>query len=217
MNKLIKKELSLAAVPLTYFFIAFTAMTFIPGYPILVGAFFVCLGIFYSFQSSREFNDILYTVLLPIKKSDAVKAKYVFVLFIQGITFVITAVFTAIRAILLSGSAAYAENPLMSANLVYLGGVLLIYLMFNLIFLTGFFKTAYKIGMPFIGFAIGAFAVVGLCEAAWHFPNMGWLNEIGGEYLDARIIVFAVCLVLFVLGTDVSFSVSKKRFERVDL
>lgn len=217
MNKLIKKELSLAAVPLTYFFIAFTAMTFIPGYPILVGAFFVCLGIFYSFQSSREFNDILYTVLLPIKKSDAVKAKYVFVLFIQSISFVLTAVFTAIRALAFSDMPAYAENPLMSANLVYLSGVLLIYLLFNLIFLEGFFKTAYKIGVPFIGFAIGAFVIVGLGEAMWHFPGLGWLNEIGLEHLAARIVIFSVCLVLFILGTALSFSISKKRFEQVDL
>ena len=32
-------------------------MAFIPAYPILVGAFFVCFGIFRFFQSGRENND----------------------------------------------------------------------------------------------------------------------------------------------------------------
>ena len=67
MNKLLKKELRLTAAPITYFFLAFALMTLIPGYPILVGGFFITLGIFYTFQMARESNDILYTALLPCK------------------------------------------------------------------------------------------------------------------------------------------------------
>ena len=48
----------------------------IPGYPILCGAFFVCLGIFYTYQQARECDDITYTVLLPVRKRDVVTAKY---------------------------------------------------------------------------------------------------------------------------------------------
>ena len=70
MNKLLKKELRLTAAPITYFFLAFALMTLIPGYPILVGGFFITLGIFYTFQMARESNDILYTALLPCKKQD---------------------------------------------------------------------------------------------------------------------------------------------------
>lgn len=43
-------------------------MTMVPGYPILVGAFFVCFGVFQSFQNACVNNDILYTVLLPVKR-----------------------------------------------------------------------------------------------------------------------------------------------------
>ena len=78
MNKLLKKELRLTAAPITYFFLAFALMTLIPGYPILVGGFFITLGIFYTFQMARESNDILYTALLPCKKQDVVRAKYAF-------------------------------------------------------------------------------------------------------------------------------------------
>ena len=76
MKNLLCKELRLATPLLTFLFLGFTAMTFIPGYPILCGAFFVCFGIFQSYQNGRTDNDILYTVLLPVKKSHVVKAKY---------------------------------------------------------------------------------------------------------------------------------------------
>ena len=39
MRKLLKKEMKLAASPLSYIFIAFGFMAFLPGYPILVGSF----------------------------------------------------------------------------------------------------------------------------------------------------------------------------------
>ncbi|HOE78352.1 MAG TPA: ABC-2 transporter permease, partial [Bacilli bacterium] len=48
MGNLVRKELKLSANVLSYYFIAFGLMTFIPGYPILVGVFLSCLGIFQS-------------------------------------------------------------------------------------------------------------------------------------------------------------------------
>ena len=49
MNVLLKKEMRLSALLLTYLFIGFGVMTLVPGYPILCGAFFITLGIFQSF------------------------------------------------------------------------------------------------------------------------------------------------------------------------
>ena len=45
MLKLLAKELKLTASILSYVFIVFALMAFLPGYPILVGTFFCCLGI----------------------------------------------------------------------------------------------------------------------------------------------------------------------------
>ena len=96
MNKLLKKELRLTAAPITYFFLAFALMTLIPGYPILVGGFFITLGIFYTFQMARESNDILYTALLPCKKQDVVRAKYTFCVLIELLGWLLCAVLTAV-------------------------------------------------------------------------------------------------------------------------
>ena len=72
MTKLLNKEFRLCASPLSWIFLAAAGMTLLPGYPILMGAFFICLGIFQSFQNGREANDVLYTVLLPVQKAELI-------------------------------------------------------------------------------------------------------------------------------------------------
>ena len=55
MKNLLIKEVRLAASPLAFFFLAAAFMTMLPGYPILMGAFFICMGIFHSFQRRSPF------------------------------------------------------------------------------------------------------------------------------------------------------------------
>ena len=110
MNKLLKKELRLTAAPITYFFLTFALMTLIPGYPILVGRFFITLGIFYTFQMARESNDILYTALLPCKKQDVVRAKYTFCVLIELLGWLLCAALTAVRLTALREVAVYTKK-----------------------------------------------------------------------------------------------------------
>ncbi len=215
MKSLLTKEMKLAASPLSYLFLAFAAMTLIPGYPILVGAFFVCLGIFQSFQACRESNDILYTVLLPMEKANAVRAKYIFVCFIELTALALAAILTAVRMTLLRDAAPYASNPMMNANLVYLGYIALIYAEFNVLFLSGFFRTAYKFAKPFVSFIIVSMLTVGVCEALHHFPGLTFLN--GCERLPAQTAILLCCLAVYALATALSCRRAICRFEIIDL
>lgn len=217
MRELMKKEMTLTAAPLTYLFLAFGVMTMIPGYPILVGAFFVALGIFYTFQYAREYNDITYTALLPVRKSDVVKTKFAFTMLIELIGFAINAVLTAVRMLWLADAGPYATNPMMNANLAYLGYVLIIFALFHIIFLAGFFKTAYYIGKPFVLFCVAAFLVVGIGETLHHIPGLGFLNAMEGEGLLLQSIVLALGILLYAAGTFAALRVSVKRFDRIDL
>lgn len=217
MKELLKKEMTLTAAPLSYVFILFSAMTMIPGYPILVGAFFVSLGIFYTFQFAREYNDVLYTALLPVKKSDVVLARYLFVVAIQLIAFLLDAVLTALRMTALHNVDPYATNALMSANLAFLGYTLLIFALFNMIFLAGFFKTAYYYGKPFLIFCVAAFVVVTLAEVLWHIPGLTWLGVETGNGLAYQAAVLAAGAVIYAAGTLWSLRRSQRCFEKIDL
>ena len=217
MKNLLKKELRLATSPLAWLFLIFSVMTFIPGYPILMGCFFVCLGLFQSFQNARESNDILYTVLLPVRKADAVKAKYISVCFFEILALLLMAVFTAVRMTVLSGSPVYASNVMMSANPVFLAFALIIFALFNLLFVGGFFKTAYKTGRPFVIFIIAAMIAIGIGESLHHFPSLGFLNAPGGERMGLQWACLAAAAVIYAAVTFLSEKSSERRFERIDM
>ena len=216
-RKLLGKEIKLAASPLAWLFIAFSLMTFIPGYPILVGAFFVCFGIFQCFQSGRENNDILYTVLLPVSKTDAVKAKYHFTVMIQMIAFALSSVFTLLRMLFMTQATPYVNNPMMNANQAFLAYMLLVFALFNWLFLCGFFKTAYKFGFPFILFIVISFILIIVVEVLHHIPGLEFLNGTDTMCSTTMWIILAAGFAVYVLVTFVSSRVAMKRFERVDM
>ena len=216
MKKLLFKEMKLTANPLSYWFIAFSAMTMIPKYPILVGSFFICLGIFHTFQQAREYDDITYTLMLPVKKQDVITAKYLFVLFIELISFIFCTFLTIIRVKFLGNAAPYVTNELMNANAAYLAYVMLVFAAFNSIFLGGFFKTAYKLGKPFILFCIAGFIIITVGEVLHHIPGLESLNA--PSYVSTpQLVIFAIGITVFLLCTWLSCQKAKKDFEKIDL
>ena len=179
--------------------------------------FFFCLGLFQSFQTAREANDLTYTALLPVAKRDVVRAKYAFCCFIEICYFTLTGAVTLIRMTLLSNAAVYRNNVLMNANLVYLAFVLLILGLFNAIFVGGFFQTAYKFAKPFVKFIIAAFAVVGLGETLFHIPGLAALNAFGFAHMGLQLGILALGILLFSGLTVLSKHRAMRNFERIDL
>ena len=217
MKSLLNKEFRLAASPLSFIFLAGALMTLLPGYPILMSAFFICFGVFHSFQNAREVNDVLYTALLPVKKSDFVKAKYAFTCIIQLGGFALCAALTAVRMTALSAAAPYVSNALMNATPVFLAFALLIFAAFNTLFVGGFFKTGYKIGMPFLAFGVAALVLIALAETLPHLPGLTFLHDPAGERLGLQFAVLSVSAVLYAALTLLACRKAQRRFEMIDL
>ena len=217
MNAMMRKEMRLTALLLTYLFIGFAVMTLLPGYPILCGTFFICLGIFQTFQSAREANDIVFSALLPVAKRDVVTGKYRFAMLIELSGFALMAALTLLRMTVLADAAVYQRNALMNANPFFLGMALLIFGLFNVIFLGGFFKTAYLIGKPFLIFIVAAFLTTGLAEALHHIPGLGALNAFGFDHIGLQLALFLCGAGLYGLLTFLSYNRACKDFERIDL
>jgi hypothetical protein len=88
----------------------------------------------------------------------------------------------------------------MNATPLFLAFVLLIYTAFNGIFITGFFKTGYKLGMPFLRFGIATLLLVFAGEALHFFPGLAFFNAPGGERLGLQLGVLAVAAVVFLFA-----------------
>ena len=209
MYKLFMKEIRISSHPLSFFFIIFSFMFLVPGYPILCAPFFVTLGLFQSFQKARENGDILFSVLLPIKKADTVKGKFIFTLSIELASTLLMALCVILRGTVLRDNPIYSSSPMMKADLFTLTLAVFIFALFNCIFVRGFFLTAYKLGLPFLLYAISAFIVAATSEVLSHFFSV--------DSLYTQAALFAVGLFLFSLSTVFSYRMSVKSFERVDL
>ena len=217
MKNLLYKEFTLSASSLSFFFIAFALMTMLPGYPILMGAFFVSFGIFQTFQACRESNDITYSALLPVNKADIVKGKFIFAIFIEACGFFLMTVLTLVRMSVLSEAAVYVNNALLSANFVFLGFALVVFGCFNAVFIRGFFKTAYYFAKPLIGFFVTSLLIIGIAETLPHIPGFEALGSHGFENLPVQLAVFGAGALIYALLTAFACKASVKSFEKTDL
>ena len=217
MKALLRKEMRLSASILSYLFIGFFFMALLPGYPILCGVFFITLGIFQSFQSAREANDIVYSALLPIAKHDVVRGKYLFSVFIELSGFLGMALLTLVRMTLLSDALVYRKNALMNANPFFLGMAILIFGMFNLIFVGGFFKTAYRFAKPFVTYIVVCFLLIGVAETLHHIPGLEALNAFGFEHSTLQVALLACGALAYILLTFFSYRQACESFEKIDL
>ena len=217
MRNVLRKETRLSASVLSYLFILFGLTFFLPGYPVLIGVFFVTLGIFQSFQTAREANDVVFSVLLPIAKRGVVKGKYAFVCLIECAALLLMALAVVLRMTVFAQSAVYRANALMNANFFALGTACLIFGLFNWIFVGGFFKTAYRFARPFVTYLVVAFPVILIAEALHHVPGLEALNAFGTDGLGLQLGLLAGGLAGFLLITVLSCKRACARFEAIDL
>ncbi len=217
MRNILLKEVKLSASLLSFLFIPFGLMFLLPGYPILCGVFFVTLGIFQSFQNAREANDMVFSALLPISKRDVVKGKYLFTCTIELCSGLLMTLAVALRMTVFSDAAVYRSNALMNGNLFALGMAFVGFGLFNLIFVGGFFKTAYKFGRPFVGYIIAVFLTIGIAEALHYIPGFGFLNAFGMEYFAVQLLLMGLGVVFYLAVTLLSYQKACKRFEKIDL
>ena len=217
MGKILLKEMKLSASILSYVFIVFGLMFLLPGYPVLCGAFFTTLGIYQSFQNTRETNDILFSALLPISKEDVVRGKYLFVCLIELCSALLMTLIAVLRMTVFADSPVYRENALMNANGFALGTAFVLFGLFNAIFVGGFFRTVYRIGKPFVIYIVVNFVVIAVAEALHHFPGLSALNAFGTDAFGLQMGLLILGMSIYVVLTYISFRKSCSRLERIDL
>ena len=212
-RNLLYKELRLAAHPSLFVFMAMGALVLIPAYPYGVVFFFGTLGIFQSCMFDRETRDIYYTALLPVRKRDVVKGKILLAVFTQLVQLALSLPFAFLRTLYLKDG-----NPAgIEANAAWYGFGLLIYGVFNLVFFTRFFRTAYKAGTAFLAALAPVVLIVAAMETVVHFPGMGWLDSAAPADLVRQIPILVAGAAAYAAGTAAAYAISARRFEKVNL
>ena len=214
MKALLYKQFRLVCHPMALVFCLFGVMLMIPSYPYTVAFFYVTLGIFFTFMNVREQRDIYYAALLPIRKRDTVKASVVFVAIIELLSLVLAIPFAVWSA---------HANPKggnivgMDPNVALFGAVLLLFALFNAIFLCSFYKTAYKVGISYLKAVIPMSLGMVVCEAMVHFPGMGWLDAVDRTSQVKQMPILAVGIAVYAVSLLLTYRCAADRYEKVDL
>ena len=210
MMQCLYKDLRLAAHPTLYIFVFLGALVIVPSYPYSLVFFFGCLSPFITMMYGRETNDIYYMALLPIEKRKIVTSKCFLFVVTQLSQLLFSIPFAILHAIYLSQSNMVGLNP----NISYYGFGFLIYAIFNFIFLTEFFKTAYKTGKAFI---FGIIPAV-ICMIAMEIlPVTNWLNSTVSFDLLLQLPILGGGIICYVLSMIFTNIIAVRQFEKVDL
>ncbi len=215
MINLLHKEFRLVIHPLYHLVPLFAALILIPYWVYFVALmYFLFIAIPNIFTNAKAQNDTGFSVLLPVKKSDVVKARVLSMAVLEIIQVAVAAIFVAINLLFVSNN-----NFLIDANLAYLGCALMMYGIFNLLFFPLFYKTADKIGVPILISLTVAFLFTAVLEVASLLvaPVNRVLDGINAAALVRQIPVLLAGGILFVLLTWLAYRRSAARFEKVDL
>ncbi len=216
MKHLLYKELRLAKHPTMFLFLLFSAMLLIPSYPYYVAFIYTCLSVFFVFLQGRENNDLSFTALLPVRKRDIVRARCLLVVLMQLAQVLVSLPCAIVGARInpLGGNAAGIE-----ANAAFFGLVLVMYALFNLLFLPAFYRTGYRVGRAFLfaGAAVLVYIVAAELLVQCVPALKASLDTFDPATRGTRLFVLLLGAGLYAAGSLLACRLSERRFARVDL
>lgn len=215
MKNLLIKELKLSMHPTAPIFLLLSSMLLIPNYPYYVIFFYTGLGVFFTCLNGRENKDVPYTILLPVKKIDIVKARYLYVIALELLQILLAIPFAVIRQ-----TFPVPQNQVgMEANIALFGLSFIMLGIFNVVFFKVYYKDVNKVGKSFVLSSTAVFCFMLVAELFTHivpfFKNV--LDTLDDVYVMPKLIVLTVGIAVYVMLTLISYSTSKKSFEVYDL
>ena len=231
---LLKKEIKLGNTVQTLIWtICCFCMFFIPSYPSYIGPFYITLSIMMTFALNQSSHDILYTVLLPVRKIDTVKARFLYCSILE----VLSLLMGAIAAVIRHFGGFPQNNAGIDLTFAYFGLQLIIFAVFNLIFFGNVYKNPLKPGLCYFIAAVAYFLVYAICELPvwiwYHYQKLmtngeevtlSFLASVGemfantdGAMLERQLLVLLGGILIFAGSWYLTFCCAARQFEKYDL
>jgi len=215
MWNLLNKEFRLVISPVYFLITLFGALLLIPQWVFFIAPMYILfIALPNIIQYSKTQKDIEFTLLLPVRKGDAVRSRILAIAILETAQVLVTAIFAALNITLY-----HTPNFFIDPNVAYIGCVFAMFGVFNAVFFPMLYKTAYKLAVPLITaltltilFAAGIEFLVVSVPAATRV-----LDGISRDALIGQIPVLAGGAAAFMLLTWFSIRVAVRRFERVNL
>lgn len=215
MKNLLIKEFKLAMHPTVPIFIALSLMVLIPNYPFYVTFFYTTLGLFFVCLGGRENHDIDYTLMLPVRKQDVVRARIGFFVIVEIVQLLATSLVILLRSALGEGT----NLAGMDANIAFFGLSLIMLGVYNYLFFTRYYRAPDKVGSVFAVCAVMFFLMIGAAEAcAFAVPFVrDRLDTPDPLFLMEKLATLAAGIAVFVWLTWLGCRKACTSFEGLDI
>jgi ABC-2 type transport system permease protein len=217
MYNLLLKELKLGANPFFYVLPFLTgALTLIPAWLyFLVPLYFCFITIPNLFGGYKSQNDLMFTSMLPVTKTDMVKAKISFIVILELLHIVTAIIYGLISVSLYPDLIYYFYAP----TLGFWGLCLVMLAVFNIIFFPMYYKTAYKYGAASITSILAA--ILFAAGAEWLGIANSFVYDLykgaGADNLAIQLSLLLAGIVIFAIFTIIAYYIANKRFEKVEM
>ena len=199
MMKLLYKEIRLCAHPTSLVFAFLGCLVLVPAYPYSVILLFGSLA--------------PYTAILPVSKAESVGGKCLLVVSLQLFQLLFSVPFAMLRQGL-----HIANNPVgLDATPAWYGLGLLVYGVYDVLFLASFYKSGYKAGRAFLLASIPLGSMMVLVEATAHIPALSWMDSVQPEDLLRQLPILLAGIIGYAALLFLAYRISAKRYEKVDL
>lgn len=217
MFNLLMKELKLGVAPLFYVLPFLTgALMLIPGWLyFLVILYFCFITIPNMFGVYKSQNDLMFTLMLPVNKNNIVKAKIGVIVILELLHIVIAVIFGMISSRLYPNLTYFFFEP----NLGFWGLCFIMLAIFNIIFISMYYKTAYKYGAATFTSVAAALLFAGGAE--W----LGIKNAVvfdlfkgaGADNIAIQLSILLIGMLIFATLTYIAYTISIKQFKKVEI
>jgi ABC-2 type transport system permease protein len=212
MKSMLYKEFHLVIHPLFYLTLLFGLLLLIPEWVFFLAPmyfFFITLPNIFSITKAQ--NDIGFSLMLPIRRTDIVKARMMSIIILEVMQILVTAIFAVINLALYPKG-----NFLLDPNGTYIGCVFVMFAIFNIVFFPLFYSTGYKAGIPVIVAMVASLLFATGIELVMVFvPALKFLD--GKQNVPAQMLVLIGGMIIFVLLNMLAYKKSAKNFEKIDL
>lgn len=217
MYNLVMKDLKLGVSP---WLLAMPFMTgvlmLIPGWIyFLVVMYFIWLSVPNMFAAFKTQNDLIFTAMMPVTRHDIVKARVALIVILECLHIGVAMLFGLITLQLYPDMTYLFFAP----HLGFWGLNFAMLAVFNLIFISLHYETAYRYGKATIASIVAAMLFAG--GAQWlGIQNAAVYDVFNGSGADKALLQASILLAgiaVFALFTWIAYRIAVKRFQKVEI
>lgn len=217
MYNLLLKELKLGVNPFFYVMPFLTgALMLVPGWLYFIVFLYFCfITIPNMFAGYKTQNDLLFSIMMPVTKKDIVKAKVSVIVILELLHMVTAVIYGMFHTRLYPNFIYFFYGP----TIGFWGLCFIMLGVFNIIFISMYYKTAYKYGAATVAGITGAMVFGGAAE--WlGIKNSSVFNLFKGSGTDnvtIHLTILIAGILVYAIFTYIAYKIAIKRFEKVEL